>query len=364
MLFDFKGYPLWANIAVFAVAAILVWIAGTKMSHYADAIAERTGIGRAAIGLLLLGGITSLPEVAVTVSASAVGNADLAVNNLLGGVAMQVAILAVADFAIGRDALTSIIPDPVVLLQGTMNVLLLSLVAAGVAVGGGAWFGIGVWSWGVLAFYIGAIWLLAHSQGRFPWRPDGKGWRQRLAEQTESQSRASPVEERKRKSGSSSAGSRGFRAILGKTLFAALAILVAGYLLTRTGETLAEQTGIGSSFFGAVFVAISTSLPEVSTVLAAMRIKRYLMAVSDIFGTNLFDVGLVFVVDAVYRGGPILSEVSRFSTFAALLGTIVTALYLAGLIERRDRTILRMGYDSLAVLVTYLGGVFLLYRLR
>lgn len=70
------------------------------------------------------------------------------------------------------------------------------------------------------------------------------------------------------------------------------------------------------------------------------------------------------MIDAVYPDGPVLNQVGRFSSFAALLGIVVTTLYIAGLVERRDRTILRMGYDSLAVLLIYLGGIFLLYRLR
>jgi len=61
------------------------------------------------------------------------------------------------------------------------------------------------------------------------------------------------------------------------------------------------------------------------------------------FGSNLFDIVLVFVADLVYTGGPVLGEVGRFSTLAALLGIAVTILFLVGLIERRDRTVMRMG---------------------
>jgi cation:H+ antiporter len=365
MPFDFKNYSLWLNIVMFAVSAGIVWIAGTKVSHYADAIAEHTGIGHAAAGLILLGGITSLPEVAVTVASSAAGNAPLAVNNILGSLAINVVILALADAVIGRDALTSVIPDPVVILQGALGVLLLALVSAAVIVGDTAFLGIGGWAWSILLFYFGAIWMLAKSQGRFPWRPDGLGWHQRRAPKRphqglEGQHRGHPAQ----RDETEEEPERPFGKILGKTVLAGLAILVAGYALSRSGETLAEQSGLGSSFFGAVFVGFSTSLPEVSTVLAAMHLGRYLMAVSDIFGTNLFNVGMIFLIDAVYPDGPVLNQVGRFSSFAALLGIVVTTLYIAGLVERRDRTILRMGYDSLAVLLTYLGGIFLLYRLR
>jgi cation:H+ antiporter len=102
----------------------------------------------------------------------------------------------------------------------------------------------------------------------------------------------------------------------------------------------------------------------VSTVVASVRLRQYVMAVSDIFGTNLFNIGLVFLVDVAYRGGPVLNEVGRFSVFAAVLGIIVTTIFLVGLIERRDRTIARMGFDSFATLIAYFAGLAVLYTLR
>jgi cation:H+ antiporter len=58
-LLQFKDMSLWINVLVFAASAALVWIAGTRVARYADAIARKTGIGHAAAGLLLLAGITS-----------------------------------------------------------------------------------------------------------------------------------------------------------------------------------------------------------------------------------------------------------------------------------------------------------------
>ncbi|WP_425487071.1 hypothetical protein [Microvirga makkahensis] len=65
------------------MAAACVWWAGTRLTGYLDAIADRTGIGQAFAGMLLLGGITSLPEIAAASTSSWTGNASLAINNLL-----------------------------------------------------------------------------------------------------------------------------------------------------------------------------------------------------------------------------------------------------------------------------------------
>jgi cation:H+ antiporter len=143
-----------------------------------------------------------------------------------------------------------------------------------------------------------------------------------------------------------------------------LIIVVAGFVLARSGEAVAEQTGLGSSFVGALFVGLSTSLPEISTVVSAVRLGRYLLAFSDIFGTNIIDIALIGLVDAVFLGGPVLNEVGTFSIFTAILGIAVTLLYLAGLVERRDLTFGRLGMDSWAVVVTWLGGVAILFVLR
>ena len=78
------SWPLWVNLGLFAISGIVVWRAGTRLAGYVDGIAAQTGIGHAFSGMLLLGGITSLPEVATVIASSASGNAPLAINNLLG----------------------------------------------------------------------------------------------------------------------------------------------------------------------------------------------------------------------------------------------------------------------------------------
>jgi cation:H+ antiporter len=145
---------------------------------------------------------------------------------------------------------------------------------------------------------------------------------------------------------------------------AGLVVVAGGYLVTRTGDALAEQTGLGSSFVGAILLALATSLPEVSTTLEAVRLGRHRLAFSNIFGTNLFDVGFLFVADVFYRGGGVLEEVGSFSQFAALLGILLTGVYVAGILRRRKRVVLRMGIDSAIVIAAYAVGVVVLYGLR
>ena len=342
---DFQSFPLMLNLAIFTAAAVIVWIAGTKIAGYADELAKRTGLGEALMGLLLLAGVTSLPEVATSFVAAQAGDAPLAVNNLLGSIVLQIAILAFADAVFGRHALTSVVPDPVVMLQGALNVCLLSFVAIAVLSGDTALFGAGAWTWSLFASAIYSLKKLTEAKGRRPWIANEKT--ETKTEKTET-----------------SYGDESMPRLITKIVAAALAILVAGAIVSQAGGAIAEQSGLGSSFMGVAFVAIATSLPEASTVFAAARRGLYTMAISDILGTNILNVALIFGVDLIAAGDPVLTVVGNFAAIGALLGVATTGLFLMGLAERRDVAILRMGIDSIFVIVTYIGGLILLYSMR
>lgn len=349
---DFDTLPLWLNLCVLAAGAGAIWFAGVRLARYADAISERTGVGKAFIGALLLGGITSLPEGATTVTASAIGSAPLAVNNIFGGVAMQVALLAVADVIIAGRALTARVEEPVVLLQGALLVLILTLAAAGMAAGDVEVFGVGLWTSAIFAVSLVAFYLIHQHPSRSTW-----------ALEAAPGAAAAEAHESGRETGNS-ARSLTTRRLLVFTSLAGLVILVAGIAVARSGDALAEQTGLGASFVGILLVAVATSLPEASTTLSAVRLGQYGMAFSNIFGANILDLALLFLADIAYAGGPILNEVGRFSLVGALLGTLVTGVYLAGLLEHRKRSVLAAGVDSHLVLLLYLGGMYLLYTMR
>ena len=347
MIPDFVALPLWLTAIVFGAAAAVVWLAGSRLAGYANVLADHTGIGKAFTGLVLLGGVTSLPEAAVSVTAAMDGDAALAINNLLGGVTMQVTILAAGDLLV-RRAITTVVVQPAVILQGAFGVLMLTIVAAAVAIGEIGFAGVGLGSLTLVVLCATGVWM-AKADENLP------GW---TAVNRPPPDTALPAR--------SPEPAREIRlmALVGRIGVAGVVVLLAGVLLARTGEAVAERTALGSSFVGAVLVAISTSLPEISTVIAAIRLGQYGMAFSDVFGTNLFDIALIFVVDAFYPGQAVLLAVGNFSLFAALLGAAATLIYMIGLIERRDGALPRIGYDSLAVATLYLCGLVVMYRLR
>jgi cation:H+ antiporter len=223
-----------------------------------------------------------------------------------------------------------------------LGITLLALVAAATLAPSLPLAGASAWTWLIFGSYCAAMWLVSGSHSRQEWT----------------------AARRRRREPAPQEPPGALRPLVVRTVLAGAAILVAGYFLARSGEAIAEHSGLGTSFVGVVLLAAATSLPEASTVLGAVRLKRYEMAVSDVFGTNLFNMAILFVVDLLYDGGPVLAEAGRFAGFAALLALVLTALYVAGMIERRDRTVLRMGIDSLLAVIAYLGGIVVLYQLK
>lgn len=346
--------PLWLLLAAFGVGAVIVWLAGTKLSRWADRIARRTEMGQALVGVLLLGAATGLPEMATSVSVAALGNGAMAGAGLLGAIAMQLAVLAAIDVvAVRRGALTFFTPKPALLMQGVMLVMMLCLVIAAMAAGEVlVVLGVGAWSAGLLLTYVAALWTIQRYEGDPRWHPLQPGGESEPGEPPVADGPPESVE---------SATEVPMRRVWLYFALAALGVLIGGFLVARAGDAIAERTGLGASLLGATLLALATSLPEISTTWGAVRIGAYVMAVANILGTNAFSVALIFVADISYREGGLLSTLDNGAIFVAALGAVLTCVYLWGLLERRDRSLLRGGYDSIAVLVLYAAGMAIFY---
>lgn len=379
-----EQWPMWLNIVLFIIASAAIWMAGTRLSNYADIISDRTGLGQAFIGLLLLATATSLPELATTLTATLIGNVPLAVANMLGGVSMQTTILAVLDGVVVYGALTQRAPHPVLLLHGMLLITMLTIALMGLAVPASmSIFGVGLPTVAIFVIYLFGMYA-SQRYGKHPqWQPVDPPAQQRQpqaelkrqGEEEASQQDQQNQQDQQDQQGQQAEGGhqdqlkQKYKDTPTKKIYwyfaaGAAAILVAGWLIAQIGDALAKQTGLGGTIVGFVLVAIATSLPEVSTTYTAVKYGAYAMAISNIFGGNAFDTALLFVADVAYREGPILMAVEPWAGFAAGLGIVLTIFYLWGLVERQDRTIFGVGIDSALVLVTYIAGLIVLYLIR
>lgn len=337
---------------LFLAGAVVILWSGTRIERVTDAIASSTGMGRALAGLLLLALATSLPEVATTATAVLRGNVELAVANLLGGAAVQVLVLTVADAAVRRP-LTATAPSFAVLMQGVGVMAMLGVAVCGLTLGhdaqlvaavGGVSIGLHPVFLLLPVMYVVVVRLTQVARGSPRWQP---------VPGTNAGRSGSPARQSQRRR---AGGRRLWFA------FVALAALVTlgGWATASSADALAERTGVSSGFIGVTLLAVATSLPEISTTVAAAREGNLDLAISNIMGSNGFDISLLALV--AFLAGDAL-RISSVATIMAGLGVALTAVYLLGVLERSDRSIGRLGLDSVTVVLLYLstiGVVFLI----
>jgi cation:H+ antiporter len=339
-----SDFPLWLNAVIFGAAAVIVWLSGARLTRYVDSISDKTAMGRAFAGMLLLGVITSLPEVANAITSATIGSPRLAVNNLLGSAAINILLLALVDAFVGREAVTAVVAKPSTLMMATLNMLVLAAVALAVVVGDTLVFGVGIAATLLCILSVGAFWLASGYADRAPWTV-----------------RRSELRRRPQGPREVDANSLSLRDLTIRTAVAGAIIFAAGYALSQTGDAIAKQTAIGTGMVGFVLIGGSTSMPELSTVYTAIRLRQYELAFGQVLGTNFFNLSLILLTDAFFLNGPVINELGRFEIVSSLLGLILIGVFLVGLLERRDPKILKMGYDSLLVMTLFMGGLLLLY---
>ena len=337
-------------IIVFMAAAGVVWAAGVRLSATTDVLSERLGLGQALGGLLLLAIVTNLPEIAITASASLSGELGIAVGNILGGIAIQTAVLVIVDaFGVrgGDRPLTYQAASLVLVLEGTLVIAVLavtnmssqlpsSLLLGRVTPGGLL----------IVIFWIVGIGLLSKARTGLPWLEKGEapGGQQ-----------APMGMARARKERDVSNKGIGTPRVLAVFTLASVVTLVAGVALEQSGEVIAGRIGLDGVLFGSTVLAAATALPEVSTGLASARLGDYQLAISDIFGGNAF-LPVLFFPAGLLSGQAVFPQLSDTDMYLTGLGVVLTCVYVSGLIFRPRRKILRMGVDSLAVLGLYLLG--------
>ena len=332
---------------MFALCAACVWIAGARLAYLADALSDRFRLAKSLVGLLVLSLATSLPEVATTLTAAVQQARDLVLNNLFGGIALQTAILAMADFW-ARGPITNYPRKANHALEATLLVLLLAVALVVTNLGETIVFaGVGLGSVCIAFVYGGAIWLLRRYDDSSDWVP---------VDLPDPDPLPFPAP-----TGLSQATNR---SLIWQAIAACVAILVFGLLLVLFAERIADQSGLGAGFVGVTLLAAATSLPELTTSIAAVRIGAYTMAISNIFGSNLIMLVLVFPADVLFRAGPILQNTSRTVSLALAFGLVVTAIFLTGLIVRRKPKVGVFGLDSILVLLTFLGSLVAYYYAR
>ncbi len=333
-------------LLIFAASAGVIWVAGVKLADTTDVLATRLHLGKALGGIVVLAVATNLPEIAITVSAAASGNIGVAVGNILGGIAIQTVVLVFMDMAMKeRVALTYRAASLSLVIEAVLVVAVLIVAIMATQLPGDLIaFRVTPGALAIAALWLGGLWLSSRASRGLPWH-DSAG------DAPDTQEKPKGHSQKKKDAGAAHTG-RVFW-VFGA---AALATLITGVLLERSGDAIADHIGLSGVLFGATVLAAATSLPELSTGITSVRMKDYQLAISDIFGGNAF-LPVLFLLAVVVSGKAVLPSAQASDIYLAGLGILLTCVYAAGLIFRPRRLVWRMGVDSLAVLVLYAVGV-------
>lgn len=361
-----EDLPLIWNIAIFILSGILVWRSGIKLSKFADKIIDRTGLSEVFIGTLGLALITSLPEVAITLSATFANNINIAINNLLGSSVLQITILAVGDAMISNTSITASIENPASRLQVNCLSFLLGVAAIAILYEDIPVFHVGLWSVVIFIFYLFFFYMINYFKNTQGWQSEPE---KHISIEKVKDIVSKKTDQRKKENSQDSDGeektSRVLMSSLGLfSLLAAIGILIGGTFVGQTADVISERTGLGSSFMGFLFTGLASALPELSTTIKAVKLGRYEMAFSNIFGTTLLNVSMILLIDLFYFHGPVLNEVDNFSVAGATLGLVLISIYQMGLTLKLKKTFFRMGLDSIAVILCYIIGIIILFNMR
>jgi cation:H+ antiporter len=264
------------------VSAVVIWFAGIKLSETADILSTHFGLGEALGGMILLAIVTNLPEIAITVSAALQNNLDLAIGNILGGIAIQTVVLVVLDvFGLGKkDPLTYRAASLVLVLEGLMVITVLTLVVVGnLMKPSNIYLGVSPIDLAIVLVWLLGIYMMGKARTDLPWHKLGTLPNSQKEERGHS---------KKKKHDSAMKKGVGIQTVIFIFAVCSLLTLVAGVGLEMSGDAIAKQIGMTGVLFGATILAAATALPEVSTGLASMKLKDYQMAMSDIFGGNAF----------------------------------------------------------------------------
>lgn len=142
-----------------------------------------------------------------------------------------------------------------------------------------------------------------------------------------------------------------------------LAIVVLGVWLAFLGDRIAAVTGLGESFIGALLLAATTSLPEAVAALAAILLNAVDLAVSNIFGSNIFNLAILGVYDFAYFRGSLWTNISQVHIFTTIVVIVVTPVAIVGLIYRSANPArLYITWDGLALAALYISRMYTIYH--
>ncbi len=259
------------DLLLVAAGLVLLFIGGEGLVRGAVAVAERFGISKLLIGLLIVGFGTSTPELLVSVNAALDGAPELALGNVVGSnIANILLVIGVAA------AITPILSWDRTAVREALVATLVALAVVGLVQGDVINRMHGIAMLVVLAGYLfSTYWIekrdrkaksFQHEAEAFEDIPMGRSWQALLF------------------------------------VLAGIAALVFGAdLLVQGSVSIARAYGVSDAVIGLSLVAIGTSLPELATAVVAAIRRQSDVVLGNVIGSNIFNILAILGIAVVIQ---------------------------------------------------------------
>ncbi len=311
----------------FLFISTIITVAGYKLTVSGDKIGEETGFGSNLVGFVLLASITSLPELITAISAAHINNANLVFGNMIGSNIFNMVVIAIVVVlgsrkmfeAKSENVFNAAMGLFIVALTGILTIMKLKF--AGI----------------IIAFaYIFILYFSFKFENKQNEKTQNPGLK--------------------------------FRSLWKEYLFflfLSLIIVVAGYYLTIVCDKMAvtpfsingKTLILGSTFVGQLFLAVSTSLPELIVSISAVKIGKIDMAYSNVFGSNIFNI-FILGISSFFYAGNMFASVNNSIFFSMFIFFILVSITI-GSLKYRIKSKFRL--DAVLLIIFYLLNLFYIF---
>ena len=329
-----KNNAPFALVIVFLIIGFVLLIKGADFFvEGSSSVAKRLHVPSIIIGLTIVAMGTSLPETAVSVSASVTGNNELAVSNVVGsnifnlmvviGVCAMIATVNVAKETIKRDIPFSLICAGLLLLLGIL--------------------GFGDKSGMTLGHFDGVIFIGAFAgyilyMIKIALKASKEGKKVEIEGGSDEDIKLIPVP-------------LSILFIIG----GAIAIAIGGDMTVDAASRIASDLGMSQTLIGLTIVSIGTSLPELVTSIVAARKNEVDMALGNAIGSNVFNILMVLGIASAISPISIITE--NIIDLCVLIVFTICVWIFAGTRKKIGRI---EGFSMVALYVIY--AVYIIIR--
>lgn len=312
----------------FIFLALVISFFGFKLSKLADQISTLTGLGRNIVGLILLASVTSLPELATGISAVTVAdNPNLAIGDIMGSCCFNLATVVILDALYTKGSVYSRSTRSH-LLMCVLGIMLIAFTGFMLALKNTSFVYINhlsVYTFIIPFLYFFSVYEIYRSE--------------------------------KEEEDSTEKGEGKLAPVIFKFVFCSIIIVTCGIYLSKTADQIFLHMKWNAAFVGTLFVAMATSLPEISVTISALRMNATELAFSNLLGSNIFNFLILAIDDLAFKKGPLLKYADSSHVVTAFSCLMMTSLVAFALMKPPQKKIFNMisGLSALIIFIYVLN---------